>query len=106
MFGTIQKYLLAGAALLVAGLVFALKLVSAQKAAAKAEVRLEKVNRKTVEAVRGKERRAQAAAAKARQEAEDLERKIEQDRQKGRRDEFMDPRLKERQRSGGNGGGS
>lgn len=35
--GGIQKYLLAGAALLVAGLVFALRLVSAQKAAEKAD---------------------------------------------------------------------
>ena len=52
LLGGIQKYLIAGAGLLIAGLVVALKIVSAQKAAARAEAVQYKVKAKGEEAAR------------------------------------------------------
>lgn len=102
--GGIQKYLLAGAALLIAGMAFALKLLSAQRAAAKAEAVREKVNRKAIEGARKREHAALQAAGKAREEAIRVQQKIDRDRDKGRREQFMDERLQRRRDSSGNGG--
>lgn len=52
LLGSAQKYLLAGAGLVIAGLAFALKLVAAQKAAARAEATRQKVKAKGEEAAR------------------------------------------------------
>lgn len=52
LLGGIQKYLLAGAGLVIAGLVVALKIISAQKAAARAEAVQYKVKAKGEEAAR------------------------------------------------------
>lgn len=99
--GGIWKWIaLAGAA--AAGvLAFLLKLSRANEKAAKMRAAREKANRKAVESVRAKERRMDAKRAEARSEANALEEKIEADRQKGRRDQWADPRLRETDDNGG-----